>query len=75
MITPAVLEDYGDVLRMHHCLSHESFSKNKFEYALDRVMKESGVIAMMASRGQKGFDIETSAQKFSLKTELLDAFE
>lgn len=69
LITPAVLEDFGDVLRMHHCLSREPFSKDKFEYALERVLNEAGSAAAMAPRGQRGFDIEISGQKFSLKTE------
>jgi len=69
LITPGLLEDFGDVLRMHHCLSREPFSKDKFEYALERVLTESGVSATMASRGQRGFDIEIAGEKFSLKTE------
>lgn len=51
LITPTVLEDFGDVLRMHHCLSREPFSKDKFEYALERVLKEAGITATMAPRG------------------------
>ena len=73
LITPAVLEDFGDVLRMHHCLSREPFSKDKFEYALERVLKEDDVAATMAPRGQRGFDIEIAGQKFSLKTEAAKA--
>ena len=73
LITPAVLEDFGDVLRMHHCLSREPFSKDKFEYALERILIESGVVASLAPRGQRGFDIEISTEKFSLKTEAAKA--
>ena len=73
LITPGVLEDFGDVLRMHHCLSREPFSKDKFEYALERILIESGVVASLAPRGQRGFDIEISTEKFSLKTEAAKA--
>ncbi len=58
---------------MHHCLSREPFSKDKFEYALERVLKEAGISATMAPRGQRGFDIEIAGQKFSLKTEAAKA--
>ena len=73
LITPAVLEDFGDVLRMHHCLSREPFSKDKFEYALERVLSENDISATMAPRGRRGFDIEIAGEKFSLKTEAAKA--
>ena len=73
LITPDILDDFGDVLRMHHCLSREPFSKDKFEYALERVLIEAGVAAIMSPRGQRGFDIEIVGQKFSLKTEAAQA--
>jgi type II restriction enzyme len=73
LISPNVLEDFGDVLRMHHCFSHEPFSKDKFEYALERVLVESGVPSALAPRGQRGFDIQIAGDKFSLKTEAAKA--
>lgn len=73
LITPGMLEDFGDVLRMHHCLSREPFSKDKFEYALERILTEAGVVASLAPRGQRGFDIEIATEKFSLKTEAAKA--
>ncbi|MFZ4470545.1 MAG: hypothetical protein ACOYOZ_14885 [Pirellula sp.] len=36
LITQQVLEDFGDILRVHHSFSREPFSKDKFEYALER---------------------------------------
>lgn len=69
LITQDVLEDFGDVLRMHHCLSREPFSKDKFEYALERVLLAAGILAQLSPRGQRGFDIEIADEKFSLKTE------
>ncbi len=31
LVTPCVLDDFGDALRIHHCFSAEPFSKDKFE--------------------------------------------
>jgi len=73
IISPGILEDFGDILRVHHCFSREPFSKDKFEYALERVMLESGCNAALAPRGQRGYDIEINAQRFSLKTEAAKA--
>ena len=73
LISQEVLEDFGDVLRMHHSFSREPFSKDKFEYALERVLVESGVPAQMAPRGTRGFDIEIAGEKYSLKTEAAKA--
>src|SRR6476646_5150683 len=69
LITDHVLEDFGDVLRLHHCFSREPFSKDKFEYALERVMKTEGIQANLAPRGQRGYDIIIKGENFSLKTE------
>ncbi|MCK9588273.1 MAG: hypothetical protein M0Q93_02790 [Terrimicrobiaceae bacterium] len=69
LIPQEVLEDFGDVLRMHHSFSREPFSKDKFEYALERVLLESAIPAQMAPRGTRGFDIEIAGEKYSLKTE------
>lgn len=73
LITNGVLDDFGDVLRIHHCFSREPFSKDKFEFALERVMQTAGVNAALAARGQRGFDIAINSQRFSLKTEAAKA--
>jgi len=67
-VTERVLEDFGDVLRLHHCFSREPFSKDKFEYALERVLQTEGVAAL-APRGHKSYDIQIRGENFSLKTE------
>lgn len=69
LITSQVLEDFGDVLRLHHAFSREPFSKDKFEYALERVLIESRFLASLAPRGSRGYDIEIGEERFSLKTE------
>ena len=69
LITNSIATDFGDILRLHHCFSRESFSKDKFEYALESVLKISNVSACLAKRGQRGFDITINGEKVSLKTE------
>lgn len=73
LITENVLEDFGDVLRMHHCFSREPFSKDKFEYALDRVIRAAGTEVSLSPRGQRGYDIQIGGENFSLKTEAAKA--
>ena len=67
------MEDFGDVLRLHHCFSREPFSKDKFEYALENVLRVEGDEVVLAERGQRGYDIRIKAEKFSLKTEAAKA--
>lgn len=69
LVSEQLLEDLGDTLRIHHCFSREPFSKDKFEYALERIAKDCGLSAELAPRGNPGYDIMISGQKFSLKTE------
>lgn len=69
IISDGSLVDFGDVLRLHHSFSREPFSKDKFEFALETVLKVSGSAAQLAPRGTRGFDISIAGQKFSLKTE------
>jgi len=75
IITEQILEDFGDILRLHHAFSREPFSKDKFEYALERVLRESGILAQLAPRGSPGYDIEIQAERFSLKTEAAKAIK
>lgn len=73
IISDSVLLDFGDVLRIHHCFSREPFSKDKFEFALEAVLRTSGVNAELAPRGSRGYDIKISRRNFSLKTEAAKA--
>ena len=73
VISQGALEDFGDVLRLHHCFSREPFSKDKFEYALESVLQANGVSAKLAPRGQRGYDIRIETDNFSLKTEAAKA--
>lgn len=73
LISERVLDDFGDVLRLHHCFSREPFSKDKFEYALENVLRTDGVEAVLAERGQRGYDLRIKGENFSLKTEAAKA--
>jgi hypothetical protein len=69
LIDECVLQDFGDALRIHHCFSKEAFTKDKFEYALERVLNLCGIPAILASRGNPGHDITIGDVRFSLKTQ------
>lgn len=45
LVTPCVLDDFGDALRIHHCFSAEPFSKDKFEYALEEQNRDIHEVA------------------------------
>lgn len=69
LINECVLKDFGDALRIHHCFSRESFTKDKFEYTLERVLNLCGINAELAPRGNPGHDINIKGQRVSLKTQ------
>jgi hypothetical protein len=69
LVNECVLEMFGDALQIHHCLSTEALSKDRFEYALDRVLNRCGIPSTMADRCNPGHDITISGVPFSLKTQ------
>jgi len=69
LLDEITLENFGDALRIHHSLSAEPFSKDKFEYVLEKVLKMGGQTAMLAPRGTRGHDITINNVQFSLKTQ------
>lgn len=70
LIDEQVLHDFGDVLRIHHCLSSEALSKDRFEYALERTLKLCGKNAVIAgSKTNRGHDMTIEGVSFSLKTQ------
>lgn len=69
LVTPGVLRDFGDTLRVHHVLSAEALSKDRFEYALEKVLNDNEIPAKRSSRGNPGHDITIRDVPFSLKTE------
>lgn len=69
IVSDCILQDFGDGLRIHHCFSSEAFSKDKFEYAIERVVNFCGGNAKLAPKGNPGHDITINGVKFSLKTQ------
>jgi type II restriction enzyme len=69
LINDCVLEMFGDALQIHHCLSIEALSKDRFEYALDRVLNRCGIPSTLADKCNPGHDITIRGVPFSLKTQ------
>lgn len=69
LVTNNVLQDFGDTLRIHHVFSAEALSKDRFEYALERVLQGCGVKAKCAPKGNPGHDITINDMRVSLKTQ------
>jgi hypothetical protein len=70
IVDDRVLNDFGDVLRIHHCFSKEALSKDRFEYALEKTLNLSGRTASLAaSRTNRGHDITIEGVPCSLKTQ------
>jgi type II restriction enzyme len=70
LVDDRLLFDFGDVLRIHHCFSRESLSKDRFEYALEKTLILSGKNAALApSRTNRGHDITIEGVPVSLKTQ------
>jgi len=64
-----MLESFGDALLIHHCMSKEPFSKDKFEYVIERVANFCDKKAQIAPKGNPGHDITINGTKLSLKTQ------
>jgi type II restriction enzyme len=50
LIDECILESFGDALLIHHCISKEPFSKDKFEYVLERTFNSCGQSAEIAPK-------------------------
>jgi len=69
LVSECVLREFGDTLRIHHCFSAEAFTKDKFEYALERAGNLCRMPAARAARGNRGHDITIRGVPISLKTQ------
>jgi hypothetical protein len=69
IVDDRLLRDFGDVLRIHHCFSKESLSKDRFEYAFERILNQCGIEAELAAKGNPGHDITIVDVPCSLKTQ------
>lgn len=69
LLDQTTVDNFGDALRIHHSFSAEPFSKDKFEYVLEKVLKMSGHNARLAPKGHRGHDITINGTAVSLKTQ------
>jgi type II restriction enzyme len=69
IVNECFLNYFGDTLKLHHTFSKEAFTKDKFEYALERITNLCGNSAQLAPRGNPGHDITIDGKKISLKTQ------
>lgn len=69
VVDAAVLEAFGDLLKLHHSLSAAYLDKTRFEVALERILTKLGRRSQRAaSRTNRGHDITVNGQRWSLKT-------
>jgi transcriptional regulator with XRE-family HTH domain len=70
IITQAVLDNLGDRLMSHHAVSRQALSKDRFEFAFEAALNDSGITAqLLKSRTNRGHDITIEGIPVSLKTE------
>ena len=70
LVTETVLQNVGDLLRIHHTTSRRSLSKAPFEYAFEKALQLSGKSAKLAdSATNPGYDLTIGSVRISLKTE------
>ena len=69
LVSDCILAAFGDSLRIHHCLSAEPFTKDRFEFALEKACNDCKVKASRAARGNPGHDLTIKDVPFSLKTQ------
>jgi len=63
IITEEVLHDFGDALRDHHTFSRQSFTKDRFEFALETILNRNGIPAKKSPSGNPGDDITIKLTK------------
>lgn len=69
-ITQAVLDHLGDRLLSHHAGSRQALSKDRFEFALEAALNDSGISAFLVkNRTNRGHDLTIAGTPVSLKTE------
>lgn len=70
IITQAVLDSLGDRFLSHHAGSRQALSKDRFEFAFEAALNESGIPAQLVkSRTNRGHDLTIAGTPVSLKTE------
>lgn len=69
VLSEGIFYGLGDAFKIHHSLSIEPFSKDKFEYVLEKVCLLNDYKASLAPKGNRGHDITIDSIKYSLKTQ------
>lgn len=69
IISEEMLEGIGARIRMHHAMSFEAFTKDKFEFAMIGAARDLGLQASKAGRGNPGHDVTIGSTRYSLKTQ------
>jgi transcriptional regulator with XRE-family HTH domain len=70
LVSPVLLEYFGDQLLNHHANSRQALSKDRFEFAFESALNESGIASQLVrSRTNRGHDITIDGIPVSLKTE------
>jgi hypothetical protein len=69
IVSAAFVESFGDIIRIHHCMSSRPVTKEHFERAFEQCARESGMQAELAARGNPGHDITINGVRFSLKSQ------
>lgn len=69
LVDDRFLAEFGDELKLHHARSAEPLTKDKFEYALARVLRRCGHKVEMAPRNNPGHDMTIDGERVSLKTQ------
>ncbi len=59
----------GDTLLIHHTLSNENFTKDKFEHGIVAALRGVGKRAELTPRGTHGADLLVDDERWSLKTQ------
>jgi len=65
----AIMDDFGDASRIHHCFTDEPFTKDKFEYVLVNVSNYYGFTSEKSKYNTPGADVLIEGERFSLKTQ------
>lgn len=70
LMSPALLDELGDALRVHHALSDQVLTKHAFEHAFKRALNRAGRHAELSEvQNLRGCDLTIDAVRVSVKTE------
>lgn len=68
-MTAELADILGETLRIHHTMSTESYTKDKFEHGLQAALEAVGHDAELAPKGNPGHDLTVDGVRWSLKTQ------